>query len=372
MECWSIARNTLKEKSCIRCMWDFLLFTMIFTKMSEQKFKILSIDGGGMRGIIPAKILCELEEELQRREGPDARLCDYFDLICGTSTGGIIAIGLALGISAKDILDLYVKHGKEIFSHKWIRFLIKGRFYDQCVLKKFLTEAYKDSRIDDCRTRICIPTYDLYRGTIHVLKTRHHERLSQDYHIPAVDAALSTSAAPVYFHPYTFRYTNIDSDNMNSAFHHVDGGVFANNPALIGITEAHSCLNVPLEDVELLSLGTGEILLKEIKPNKRMRAGYWLNPIGYEGLRLYELVASSQSINIHNTLTMLQKGIGKSEEKRFTYIRIQPALDRKIDLDATDDESLEVLMHIGQELYKLNDTDLKSFIATRVQQYERS
>ena len=338
--------------------------------MEQCKFKILSIDGGGMRGIIPAKILCELEEELHKRAGADARLCDYFDLICGTSTGGIIAIGLALGMSAKDMLNLYVEHGKEIFSHKWIRLFTKGRFYDQTVLKKYLQEAYGVARLDDCRTRICVPTYDLYRGVIHVLKTRQHKGLARDYHIPAVDAALSTSAAPVYFHPYTFHYTNIDSENMNSAFHHVDGGVFANNPALIGVIEANSCLNVPWEDIELLSLGTGEVLLKEQRLNKRIRTQYWLNPIG--GLRLYDLVASAQSINIHNTLAMLQKGIGKTVENRFKYIRIQQPLDRKIDLDATDAESLEILMHIGQELYKLNDTDLKSFIETRIQPYKRS
>lgn len=340
--------------------------------MEEMKFKILSIDGGGMRGIIPAKILCELEEELQKAHGEDARLCDYFDLICGTSTGGIIAIGLALGMSAKQMLNLYIEHGKEIFSYKWFRLITKGRFYDQCVLKKFLKEAYGDARLDDCRTRICIPTYDLHRGVIHVLKTRHHERLSRDYHIPAVDAALSTSAAPIYFHPYTYRYVNIGSENINSAFHHIDGGVFANNPALIGITEAHCCLDIPLENIELLSLGTGEKLLKESKTNKKIRAGYWLRLIGQDGPRLYELMASAQSVNIHNTLTMLQKGIGKNEEKRFKYIRIQQVLDKKIDLDASDDESLEILMHIGQELYKQNDTDLKSFIETKIQPYERS
>lgn len=350
----------------------FLITYQYIASMEEKKFKILSIDGGGMRGIIPAKILCELEEELQKDHGEDARLCDYFDLICGTSTGGIIAIGLALGMSAKEMLNLYIEHGKEIFSHKWFRLFTKGRFYDQNILKKYLQEAYGDARIDNCRTRICIPTYDLYRGVIHVLKTRHHKGLSRDYHIPAVDAALSTSAAPVYFHPYTFHYTNIDSENTNSAFHHVDGGVFANNPALIGAIEANSCLDVPWENIELLSLGTGEVLLKELKPSKKIRARYWLNPICQDGLRLYELVASAQSVNIDNTLAMLQKGIGKNAEKRFKYIRIQHPLNRKIDLDASDEESLEILMHIGQELYKQNDTDLKSFIETKIQPYERS
>lgn len=79
-------------------------------------FKILSIDGGGIRGIIPAKILALAEQELQRT-GQANRICDYFDLICGTSTGGIIAIGLALGMPASEILSLYRDHAREIFPH---------------------------------------------------------------------------------------------------------------------------------------------------------------------------------------------------------------------------------------------------------------
>ena len=106
----------------------------------NEKFKILSIDGGGMRGIIPAKILCELEEELQRREGPEARLCDYFDLICGTSTGGIIAIGLALGMSAKEMLNLYVAHGKEIFSATLLQRFKSRTLYNREALQKHLQQ----------------------------------------------------------------------------------------------------------------------------------------------------------------------------------------------------------------------------------------
>ena len=80
-------------------------------------FKILSIDGGGIRGIIPAKILALAEEELKRNNHA-CRICDYFDLICGTSTGGIITIGLALGMPAYEILSLYRDNAKIIFPHQ--------------------------------------------------------------------------------------------------------------------------------------------------------------------------------------------------------------------------------------------------------------
>lgn len=338
--------------------------------MEDEKFKILSIDGGGIRGIVPAKILCELEEELHKREGESARLCDYFDLICGTSTGGILAIGLALGVSAHEMLDLYIRHGKEIFSHKWYRLLSRNYFYDREILKKYLESVYCGKRINDCQTRICIPTYDLYEGRIHVLKTRHHEQYVRDYHIPAVDVALSTAAAPVYFTPYNFEYNNIDTDNINRGYHHIDGGVFANNPSLIGLTEALYCLNIPIESIELVSLGTGERLLKQSDCNKKMGLKYWLNPASKDGLRLYELVSSAQSLYIHNTLTMLCKGAGNTNARRFNYIRLQADLAKPINLDAVDKDSINELQLLGQSLYKNNATILFPLLDKPVKSYK--
>lgn len=328
----------------------------------NTKFKILSIDGGGMRGIIPAKILCELEEELQRNEGPDARLCEYFDLVCGTSTGGIIAIGLALGLSAKKILNLYLEHGKEIFSANVWQCLKTKTLYSRDVLKEQLQKAYGDTRIDDCKTRICVPTYDMHEGRIHVLKTKHHPEYVRDFHLPTVDVALSTAAAPVYFTPYSFEYNNIDSNNTNHAYHYIDGGVFANNPSLIGLTEALYCLNVPIEQIELLSIGTGEMLLREAELEKKMGIGYWLNPKSKDGLRIYELMSSAQSLNIHNTLMLLCKGAGNSEERRFNYIRLQSNLSKQISLAATDKNTINELLLIGESLYKDSATKLYPFI----------
>lgn len=89
----------------------------ITDSQESSSFRILSIDGGGIRGIIPARLLCELEARASRDKGEKVRLCDYFDLICGTSTGGIIAIGLALGMSANEVLELYDANAQTIFGH---------------------------------------------------------------------------------------------------------------------------------------------------------------------------------------------------------------------------------------------------------------
>ena len=120
-----------------------------------SNFKILSIDGGGIRGVIPAKILCDLEEEAIKKDGPEARLCDYFDLVCGTSTGGIIAIGIALGMTAKEILNLDMKNATKIFPKKNIitSFTKNTPFYEKKPLEELLQECYggctrnRDTRI---------------------------------------------------------------------------------------------------------------------------------------------------------------------------------------------------------------------------------
>lgn len=101
-------------------------------------FKILSIDGGGIRGMMPARLLSELEDELTR-EGKNPRLCDYFDLICGTSTGGIIALGLALGMPAQDVLKLYRDNASNIFKKKTLRL----GFFNSIYSNDFLSSPEK-------------------------------------------------------------------------------------------------------------------------------------------------------------------------------------------------------------------------------------
>ena len=253
--------------------------------MSEKrKFKILSIDGGGIRGIIPAKVLYHLEEEAIKKDGADARLCDYFDLVCGTSTGGIIAIGIALGMTAKDILKLYQENAKIIFPHKslWQAFIKNEPFYSREALEKLLAESFNpfdyrtnDTRIYHCKTRLCIPTYDLDKGEQHVFKTDHLPNYQRDCHIPVVNAALATAAAPVYFTPYSFDFNDMNSANRSDYINNVDGGVLANNPALLGLTEAIYCIDVPLESIEMLSLGTGTFNLKDHVINKKRGIRYW-------------------------------------------------------------------------------------------------
>lgn len=337
--------------------------------MNEKQFKILSIDGGGIRGIIPAQLLSNIEKELTQESGNEVNLYDYFDLITGTSTGGIIAIALGLGMKASDMVTLYSQNANKIFgnSNSIFRKLSKAK-YDISVLENLLIENFKkvstdntEPILDDSKTRLCIPTFDGYNGTNIIRKTKHHKDLNTDYKIKAHKIALSTSAAPTFFNPYT----SLKGVKM---INHIDGGVFANNPSLIGLTEALGALEIPIDNVKLLSIGTGTSNYSEQKTNKNFGMVYWLNK-----QRIIEMFMQTQSEAIHNYVNILGKGIGGKKENSFYYKRIQHEFNsgNSIKLDATATEDLKKLSHIGDNFYKKHGVDIiNEFFQNKVKLYK--
>ncbi|SHI08046.1 CBASS cGAMP-activated phospholipase [Bradyrhizobium erythrophlei] len=211
-------------------------------------FRILCLDGGGIKGVFTAAALARIEKQ------SGARLVDHFDLICGTSTGGILALGLAMGLSASDLLDFYRQRGPFIFpamslverSAGLIRQLFLGPKLSRDILKVELSQVLKDRKFGEAKSRLVIPTYDAVRGRIYIFKTPHHPRFINDVNVPAVDVALATSAAPTYF--------AAASANKDGRF--VDGGVWANSPVMVGLVEAIAFLEVALADIHILSVGT--------------------------------------------------------------------------------------------------------------------
>lgn len=212
--------------------------------MNVPRFRILSIDGGGIKGVFPAAFLAAIEERLS------TPISQYFDLIAGTSTGGIIALGLGLGFSAKELLHFYIEKGPKIFpasgrhwTKRWQN-LFKSR-YASTTLRMSLTEVFGDSTLGESSSRLVIPTFNANSGEIHVYKTPHNPRLEMDYCIKAVDVALATSAAPVYLPPH------ISPEGIPF----LDGGLWANNPTGMAVVEAIAILGVARESIEVLSLG---------------------------------------------------------------------------------------------------------------------
>lgn len=233
--------------------------------MIQEKRRILSIDGGGIKGVIPAAFLTVVEETTGKR------IVDHFDLIAGTSTGGIIAIGLGLGLSARQILDFYEQEGPRIFdqedlgasyirnclqklwkkSSRMARHVLVSK-YEPNALRSALESAYGDCLLGDSKTRLVIPAFDPRLGGVHVFKTSHHERFVIDWKHKAVDVALATAAAPTYF----------PSHKMDNGLSLLDGGIWANNPVGLAVVEALGILDWPRESLYVLSLGCSEETLE--------------------------------------------------------------------------------------------------------------
>lgn len=217
-------------------------------------FKILSIDGGGIRGIIPAMFLEEVEKRTQ------IPISDSFDLIAGTSTGGILALGFAIAnqdgtpkFTASMGVQLYAKHGKDVFPPVKCSILSKLRNalcdkkYSSEGIKHILKEQFGDAKLDDIvpNVDVLIPSYDLDTRKPRFFKSSRVE--DRTYHMWQI--AMATAAAPTFFEPY---YSTTESPITNELL--VDGGVFANSPALCAYSEV---VGTGETDILLVSVGTG-------------------------------------------------------------------------------------------------------------------
>ena len=213
--------------------------------MNGKRFQILSLDGGGIKGIFAAAVLAALEDDL------GINIVDHFDLITGTSTGGIIALGLGLGMKPREIVEFYLRVGPEIFPRifgvKCLQHWMYRKF-SSAPLKTALQECFKDKLLGDSQKPLVIPSYNIGEDDVYLFRTPHNERLKRDYKVPAWKVALATSAAPTFFSCYR------EIDNVRL----IDGGVWANNPTMVGIVEAYSNMGVPLDSLWVLSIGTSD------------------------------------------------------------------------------------------------------------------
>lgn len=251
-----------------------------------DRFRILSIDGGGIKGVFPAAFLTTVEDTVNDKIG------NYFDLIVGTSTGGIIALGIGLGFSAKEMLQFYEELGPLIFKgNPFIRFLRQLGFskYDQNPLKKALIKKFGERKLGESKNRLVIPSFNLETGEVQVYKTAHHSRLMRDYKEKAIDVALATAAAPTYF----------PTQRSASGIPLIDGGVWANNPVGFAVVEAIGILGWPRESLQILSIGCTESPIDvgsaRTVPHGR---GYWMFKI----VDVFMAGQSSASIGIAQLL----------------------------------------------------------------------
>ncbi|NED96864.1 patatin-like phospholipase family protein [Phytoactinopolyspora alkaliphila] len=208
-----------------------------------DRFQILSLDGGGAKALFSASVLARFEED------HGVRVVDRFDLIAGTSAGGIVALGLGAGLSPAEIADRYLELIAKVFprsrQRKWRPSRLVRPSYSGEALREVLVEVFGDRLLGESSKRLLVPSWDVQSGEVHLFKTPHSDRLVRDWNVKMVDVALATSAAPTYFPAAT-----VDSARL------IDGGVFANNPSVFAIGEAKSMLGVQLDSMRVLSIGT--------------------------------------------------------------------------------------------------------------------
>jgi patatin-like phospholipase/acyl hydrolase len=226
----------------------------------NRPVKILAIDGGGIRGIIPATLLAHIESITGR---PAAVL---FDLIAGTSTGGILALGLTIPKTAgaplhtaQNFVEMYEREGPRIFSRSvWRRIIACNNLTEEkyCAagIDAVLADYFGDSRLADATTDVLVTSYEIEHSFPFFFKSANASE-RPDYDFPARLVARATSAAPTYFEPMKLPAgTNTDYYTL------IDGGVFANNPAACALVEARTA-HPDASDFLVVSLGTGALNL---------------------------------------------------------------------------------------------------------------
>lgn len=337
--------------------------------------RILSIDGGGIRGIIPGQVLVTLEEKIKNRTGnPDARIADYFDLIAGTSTGGILTcIYLCPDennptrpkFTAKNAVDIYLDRGGQIFSAPFFKKLqslagITDEKYPSAPIENLLTEYFKDLKLSQLLKPCLITAYDIEARKARFF-TQHDaiKDLDQNYFVR--DAARATSAAPTFFE--VAKITSLAS----KSYPYIDGGVFANNPTLCAYAEARTKLqrkptpedpsqaNPSAKDMVVLSLGTGDI--KESYSYAQAKDWgkiQWVNPI-------INIIMTGVAETVHFQLLQVFDTIKTPEQ----YLRINTVIPNHspmAEMDNVSEENLKKLRQLANDTASDNSEKLDKFI----------
>lgn len=248
----------------------------------DGRFQILALDGGGLRGMFSAAALAWLEDDF------GTSIIDHFDLITGTSTGGLVALGLAAGLSAQDIVDFYRTMGDQVFPRSRLRRLRRVRKpLPPKPLHTALQEVLGSRTLGDSPVRLAIPSFSLTSNKVYLFRTPHLPRLRRDHRESMVDVALATTAAPTYLPAHPLGGLRL-----------VDGGVWANNPTMVGVVEAIASCRISPGSVHVLNVGTTTAI--RYRP-KRLDNG---SPLWW-GLEAFDVLLRGQALAATNHAGLL-------------------------------------------------------------------
>lgn len=266
---------------------------------NPDPFHILTLDGGGTRGIYTAQLLAEIEQMFQRR----IRSC--FDLIVGTSTGAIIAGAAVSDIPMADIVELFETETPHIFRRRWYRIPLFLSKYPSQKLTEVLAAHLPATPLGEIATPLMITSSEISKSNIHIFRSNYRSRdseiVSTDKEVSLRDAILASCAAPTFFAPKSL-------DNFLLA----DGGLWANNPSTMALTEVLSAFGKGAQEVRMLSIGTGHSVNMY-----RNRRG-WGFLTGWGGAKLTSYVMTLQSQASANMVQLLLQQ---------NYLRINAEID---------------------------------------------
>ncbi len=336
--------------------------------------RILSIDGGGMRGLIPAKILIYVEQKIQEKTGnPDARLAEYFDLIAGTSAGGILTCLYLCPdpnsntrplLSAQEVLQFYYEKSDQIFAqsfwHSLLNFggLLREK-YSHYSFERLLNTFFGDLRLSQLLKPTLITAYEIEKRKTYFF-TQHDARFNAQHDFLIRDVIRSTTAAPTFFQVAQVKSLR------NEIFAFVDGGVFANNPALCAYAEVRHKFNryfnideryesgPTASEMVILSLGTGDV--KRPYPYSAARQWgriEWLIP-------LFDIIMTGVSETVDYQMKQIYDAIQKHDQ----YLRISPIIKDKylFPMDDTSEANLQAILNLAQEQTEKYRNRLDNFI----------
>ncbi|MFQ2132585.1 CBASS cGAMP-activated phospholipase [Aeromonas hydrophila] len=346
------------------------------SSISNNRIRILSLNGGGARGLFTISVLAEIERIIASKTGiQDVKVGDYFDLITGTSIGGILALGLATGKTARELETVFFEQAPIIFPQRrgWINTLksLFAPIYNSAPLKRAVEKMIgPDATFNDLSRRVMIPTVNLSTGKPQFFKTPHNPNFNRDGVLKLIDAAMATSAAPTYFAPHY-------CDDLKAYF--ADGGLVANNPSYIGLLEVFRDMQSDFPDasyqnVHILNIGTlGEEYT--VSP-KALDAKWWNGYIGLWGAGKRLVLTTMTSNQLLHKNMLMRDLLTHSAKDNYLYLddTIPNEAASDITLDNASQSSLRNLASRGKQLATVEFTRniaLQAFFDTPAPPFKR-
>lgn len=328
------------------------------SKSKSKNINVLTIDGGGIRGLMSAQIISYIEKRIQKHTSSDVKIGEYFDLIVGTSTGGILTClycfpdknGKPL-YSSQDAIDLYLKNGSSIFNNKfWFR--VKGLFgltkskYDGKNLRTLIDKYMGNVTIDKSITNMMLTSVDPKTNDLFLFKSHKANLPSKNFKFK--DGALATSAAPIYLPPHKLNGKVL-----------VDGGMSINNPSISGYIEALKMFP-EANKINLISIGTGSKINKfDYKDITNWGVIGWLFNIKTGGSPIVDVLLNSSAKGTEYLTDRLYQ-----EKLNGDLLRIDPILNNNVDfsMDNVSEKNLKEMVKSGEDTIKYYKNDIDKFL----------